>query len=107
MTKPRVPAWETKASKPLAIKTVEVAAAGETPSLRGESVGEAHRVLEWTQIHPPRNQHLKGHNPLVESEGSNGKWGKSRASDIISSLTPPSHIAPQYSKEGCLALANT
>ena len=77
MTKPRVPAWETKASKPLAIKTVEVAAAGETPSLRGESVGEAHRVLEYTQANPPGNQLLKGHNPPVGSEGSDGKWGKS------------------------------
>ena len=34
---------------------------GETPNLTGESVGEAHRVLEGTQTHTPGNQHLKGH----------------------------------------------
>ena len=38
---------------------VEVAA-GETPSLTGEFIGETHRVLECTQAHPPRNQHQKG-----------------------------------------------
>ena len=53
-----------------------VVAVGETLSLTGESVGETHRVLEHTQAHPPANQHLmKGHNPLVGSEGSEGKWG--------------------------------
>ena len=36
------------------------AAAGETPSLTGELVGETHRVLELTQTHPPGNQHQKG-----------------------------------------------
>ena len=33
---------------------------GVTPSLTGEFIGETHRVLECTQIHPPRNQHQKG-----------------------------------------------
>ena len=37
-------------------------------------MGEADRVLERTQTHPPENQHLKGHNLLVGSEGSDGKW---------------------------------
>ena len=37
-----------------------VAVVGETPSLKGELVGETHRVLEPTQAHPPRNQHQKG-----------------------------------------------
>ena len=37
-----------------------VEAAGETPSLTGEVVGETHRGLEWTQTHPPGNQHQKG-----------------------------------------------
>ena len=32
----------------------------ETLSLKGEFVGETHRVLECTQNHPPRNQHKKG-----------------------------------------------
>ena len=37
-----------------------VEAAGETPSLTGELVGEIHRVQEHTQAHPPGNQHQKG-----------------------------------------------
>ena len=37
-----------------------VAAAGETPSLIGEFIGETHRVLECTQTHPPGNQHQRG-----------------------------------------------
>ena len=36
------------------------AAVGETPSFRGEFLGETHRVLECTQTHPPRNQHQNG-----------------------------------------------
>ena len=41
---------------------------GETPSLTGLSVREAHRILESTQAHLHGNQHLKGHNLLVGSE---------------------------------------
>ena len=37
-----------------------VEAAGETHSLKGELVGEIHRVLQSTQNHPPGNQHQKG-----------------------------------------------
>ena len=33
---------------------------GETLSLTGEFIGETHRVLEYTQAHPPGNQHQKG-----------------------------------------------
>ena len=33
-----------------------VAAVGETPSLAGQSIGGAHRVLERTQAQPPRTQ---------------------------------------------------
>ena len=36
------------------------AASGKTPSLTGEFVGEAHRGLEYTINHPPRNKHQKG-----------------------------------------------
>ena len=36
------------------------AAAGETPSLTGEVVGETHRGLEYAQAHPLGNQHQKG-----------------------------------------------
>ena len=41
-------------------------AAGETSSLTVQSIAEAHRVLECTQDQPPRNQRLKGYNPLWE-----------------------------------------
>ena len=84
-----------------------VTEAGETPSLIGESVGEAHGVLECTQAHIPGNQHLKGHNPLVRSEGNDGKWGESQASNIFPSLASPPQAAPQRSKEGCPAQVNT
>ena len=36
------------------------AAAGETPSLIGEFVGETHRGLERAQTRPLGNQHQKG-----------------------------------------------
>ena len=36
------------------------AAAGETPSLTGEVVGETHRGLECAQAHPLGNQHQRG-----------------------------------------------
>ena len=39
---------------------MRVAAAGETPSLIGEFIGETHRILERTQTHPPGNQQQKG-----------------------------------------------
>ena len=58
---------------------MEVAVVGETPNLTGESLGEAHGILEGTQAHSPGNQHLKGHNPLVESEGSDRKLDDSQA----------------------------
>ena len=45
-SKSRVPVWGNKASKPQTKKPMGVAAAGETPSLTGEFVGETHRVLE-------------------------------------------------------------
>ena len=41
-------------------KPVGVEAARETLSLTGEFVGDTHRVLECTQVHPPGNQHQKG-----------------------------------------------
>ena len=43
---------------------------GETVIFTGESIQGAHRILEYTQAHPPRNQNLKGPNLFVESEGS-------------------------------------
>ena len=65
-----------------------VAATGEIPGLTGEFTGEAHGILECIQTHPPGNQHLKGHNFLVGSQGSDRQWGWSRASDNVPSLTP-------------------
>ena len=62
---------------------------GETPSLTGKFVGEAHRILEHTQTDPSGNQHLKGHNPLVGSEGSDVKQDEGRASLIVPSQTLP------------------
>ena len=35
------------------------AAAGKTPSLTGEFVGETHRFLEHTQTYPLRKQHQR------------------------------------------------
>ena len=36
------------------------AAARKTPNLRGEFIGETHRVLKHTNTYPPWNQHQKG-----------------------------------------------
>ena len=47
-------------------------AVGEIPSLAEESIGKAHVVLECTQTYSPEKQHLKGHNHIVGSEGSDG-----------------------------------
>ena len=57
---PRVPPQGTKASKLVTEKTYGVNVAEETLILTGEFVGETHRVLEDTQIHPSGNQHQKG-----------------------------------------------
>ena len=45
------------------------AAAGETPSLTGEFVGETHRDLECAQAHPLGNQHQKDPIWLWVAEG--------------------------------------
>ena len=47
----RVSAWKIKDSKPLTVKFCGYCKAGEIPSPTGESVGEAHGVLEHTQTH--------------------------------------------------------
>ena len=44
---------QTSDENPLGVEE----AAGETPSLTGEFVGETHRGLERTQAHPLGNQH--------------------------------------------------
>ena len=69
--RPFNPAKEKKAPEPLPIKTVGVVAAGETPRLTGEFIGETHRVLEHTQARPPtRKSAPEGPNLLVGSRGS-------------------------------------
>ena len=78
-------------------KSVGVMGEGETPCLT-QIAGETHRVLELTQIHPPGNQHLKGHNQLVGSKGSDGKWGESQASGIIPSLIPLPHTVTLHNE---------
>ena len=60
-TQPRAPAQGNKASNlglkmPVGVR----AAAGETPSLTGEVIGEAHRGLECAQAHLLGNQHQRG-----------------------------------------------
>ena len=45
------------------------AAAGETPRLTGEIVGETHRGLEHAQAHPLGNQHQRGPISLWVAEG--------------------------------------
>ena len=44
-------------------------AAGETPSLMGEVVGETHMGLEHAQAHPLINQHQRGPVILWVAEG--------------------------------------
>ena len=64
---------------------------GETPSLIGGSVGEAHGILEHIQAHPPGYQHLKRQNPHVESEGAMESGAKAeQASKQHCTLSGPS-----------------
>ena len=71
------------------------AVVGETPSLTGEFVGEAHRALEHKQVHPPRNQHLKGPICLwVEGEVTESQL---RAEQVaLFPLRPLPHIQCHY-----------
>ena len=56
------------------------AAAGETPSLTGEVVGETHRGLECAEAHPLRKQHQRGLVWLWVAEGVTGvQWRVERA----------------------------
>ena len=84
-----------------------VAAAGETASLTGESIGGAHQVLECTQAHLPRNKHqghtLKGTIYLWKAGEVTESKSESQPSGIVPSLTPP----PMQCDMGCPTLANT
>ena len=58
---PRAPEQVNKASNLLLKVPMGVGvAAGETPSLMGEVLGETHRGLECAQAHPLGNQHQRG-----------------------------------------------
>ena len=67
------------------------AAAGETPSLTGEFVGETHRILECKQTHPPRNQQQKGPMSLWIVEEVTGNWQRVQQAALFP-LGPLTHI---------------
>ena len=95
--------WEIKPQN-LCKNLWGAAAAGETPSLTGEFVGETYRVLEGTQNHPLRNQHQKG--PICLWVAGEVIQSQQKA-EHCSLLDPPTHTAPQHSEVGCPALVNT
>ena len=68
-----------------------VEAAGETPSLTGEFVGEIHRVFECTQAHRPRNQHQRGPICLCVAEEVTESWPRTRQAALFP-FTPLPHI---------------
>ena len=58
------------------------AAAGETPSLTGEVVGETHRGLEHAEAHLLGNQHQRGPIRLWEAKGvAETQWSGAGAID--------------------------
>ena len=68
-----------------------IAVVGETPSLTGNFVGEAHGVLEHTQNHSPGNQHQKGLICLwVVEEVTESQWRAEQAA--LFPLGPLPHI---------------
>ena len=66
-------------------------AAGETPSLTGELIGETHRVLEHTQTHPPGNQHQKGTICLWVAGEVTENWQRAEQAPLFP-LGPLPHI---------------
>ena len=67
---------------------VEVAA-GETPSLIGEFVGETHRGLEHAQAHPLGNQHQKGPLSLWVAGEVTENWQRVEQSPLLPLRTLP------------------
>ena len=105
--KPRAPAWGNKASNHWLKPPVGVeAAAGKTPSLTGEVIGETKRVLEHTQANRPGNQHQQGPLCLWVAEEVT-KQAESWASAIAPSRTPPPHIESQCNDEHYPTPVNT
>ena len=102
-----VPAWGNKASKPLSLKTCE--------DWGGWRKSQPHRRVHWrdpqgprTYTNPPtRESAPEGPKSLVSSRGSDWKQGKSWASGIVPSWTPPPQTASQLSDMGCPSLVNT
>ena len=81
------------------------AAAGETPSLTEEFVGETHRVLERPQTHPPGNQHQTG--PICLWVVGEVTESPQRAEQVpLFPLGPLPHTQ-RHSPVGCPALVNT
>ena len=59
------------------------AAAGETPSLTGEVLGETHRGLECAQAHPLRSQHQRGPIGLWVAEGVAETWWRVEQAPLL------------------------
>ena len=68
------------------------AAAGETPSLTGEFIGETHRGLECAQVNPLGKQHQRDPVSLWEAEGVTEIWWRVELASLL--LLGPS---PTYS----------
>ena len=89
---PRVPGWGNKVSNYWLKSPVGVeVAAGETPSLTGEFLGETHRGLECTQTHPLRKQHQKGPIWLWVAEGVTENWQRVEQVPLVP-IGPLPHI---------------
>ena len=84
-----------------------VEAAGETPSLKEEFIGETHMVLEHTQNHVPGNQHQKGPICLWEVGDMTENLPRAEQAGIVPFWTPCPHMVPQFSNVGCPILVNT
>ena len=66
-------------------------AAGETPRLTGEVVGETHRGLERAQAHPPGNQHQRGPLCLWVVEEVTESWQRAEQAALFP-FRPRPHI---------------
>ena len=65
-----------------------IAVVGETPSLSGESTGDAHGILECTQAQPPRNQCQKSPICLWVVEEVTESWPRA----VQAALFPLRHL---------------
>ena len=93
--RPKVPVWETKASKSLAVNTCEGCGGGRN--------SQPHRRVHWRDQQGPRmytnpptlESAPEGLNLLVGNRGSDWKPAESQASGIVPSLNTPWLTAPQ------------